>query len=228
MIRPALLACLPVLALLPPASSQTRDMAQGPHRMELMLERLDGATWKTIDPALVLAQGDRIRFRFRTNFDGFLYVSNQSTSGKYEQLFPRVETGEDNHILAGKDYQVPATSEVFRIAGPPGHEITYWLVSPVRLNDLPARPTLPPAGHTTPLTLLPRCDQGVLKARGDCVDSSAGPKLIPRDVDLSKDLSAANAASRDLLFMRQKDTAVISSPAPLTGPIIYEFQLAHR
>jgi hypothetical protein len=209
MIRPALLACLPVLALLPPASSQTRDMAQGPHRMELMLERLDGATWKTIDPALVLAQGDRIRFRFRTNFDGFLYVSNQSTSGKYEQLFPRVETGEDNHILAGKDYQVPATSEVFR-------------------NDLPARPTLPPAGHTTPLTLLPRCDQGVLKARGDCVDSSAGPKLIPRDVDLSKDLSAANAASRDLLFMRQKDTAVISSPEPLTGPIIYEFQLAHR
>ena len=123
---------------------------------------------------------------------------------------------------------MPATSEVFRIAGPPGHEITYWLVSPVRLNDLPARPTLPPAGHTTPLTLLPRCDQGVLKARGDCVDSSAGPKLIPRDVDLSKDLSAANAASRDLLFMRQKDTAVISSPEPLTGPIIYEFQLAHR
>jgi hypothetical protein len=228
MNRPVLLACLPVLALLPPASSQTRDMAQGPHRMELMLERLDGAAWKTIDPALVLAQGDRVRFRFRTNFDGYLYVSNQSTSGKYEQLFPRVETGQDNHILAGKDYQVPATSEVFRIAGPPGHEITYWLVSPVRLNDAPARPTLPPAGQTTPLTLLPRCDQGVLKARGDCIDSSAGPKLIPRDVDLSKDLSAANAASRDLLFMRQKDTAVISSPEPLTGPIIYEFQLAHR
>jgi hypothetical protein len=228
MIRPALLACLPVLALLPPASSQTRDMAQGPHRMELMLERLDGATWKTIDPALVLAQGDHVRFRFRTNFDGYLYVTNQSTSGKYEQLFPREETGQDNRILAGKDYQVPATSVAFRIAGPPGHEIVYWLVSPARLTDVPARPTLPPTGNTTPLTLMPRCDEGVLKARGDCVDSSAGPKLIPRDVDVSKDLSAANAASRDLLFMRQKDTAVISSPEPLTGPVIYEFQLAHR
>jgi hypothetical protein len=219
---------VPVLALLPLAWSQSHSMAQGAHRMELMLERLDGATWKTIDPALVLAQGDHVRFRFRTNFDGYLYVTNQSTSGKYEQLFPREETGQDNRILAGKDYQVPATSVAFRIAGPPGHEIVYWLVSPARLTDVPARPTLPPTGNTTPLTLMPRCDEGVLKARGDCVDSSAGPKLIPRDVDVSKDLSAANAASRDLLFMRQKDTAVISSPEPLTGPVIYEFQLAHR
>jgi hypothetical protein len=228
MIRPILLACVPVLALLPLAWSQSHSMAQGAHRMELMLERLDGATWKTIDPALVLAQGDHVRFRFRTNFDGYLYVTNQSTSGKYEQLFPREETGQDNRILAGKDYQVPATSVAFRIAGPPGHEIVYWLVSPARLTDVPARPTLPPTGNTTPLTLMPRCDEGVLKARGDCVDSSAGPKLIPRDVDVSKDLSAANAASRDLLFMRQKDTAVMSSPEPLTGPVIYEFQLAHR
>jgi hypothetical protein len=114
MIRPILLACVPVLALLPLAWSQSHSMAQGAHRMELMLERLDGATWKTIDPALVLAQGDHVRFRFRTNFDGYLYVTNQSTSGKYEQLFPREETGQDNRILAGKDYQVPATSVAFR------------------------------------------------------------------------------------------------------------------
>ena len=75
---------------------------------------------------------------------------------------------------------------------------------------------------------MPRCDEGVLKARGDCIDNSAGPKLIPRDVDVSKELAAANAASRELLFMRQQNTAVISSQAPLTGPVIYEFQLAHR
>ena len=82
-------------------------MAQGAHRMEILLERLDGDTWHTIDPGLVLAQGDRVRFRFRTNFDGYLYVMNQSTSGKYEQLFPREETGQDNRIAAGKEYQVP-------------------------------------------------------------------------------------------------------------------------
>jgi hypothetical protein len=229
MIRRAWLgASLSMLALLPLAWSQSKSMTQGAHRMELILERLDGSTWKTIDPALVLAQGDRVRFRFRTNFDGYLYVTNQSTSGKYEQLFPREETGQDNRIAANKDYQVPATSVAFRIAGPPGHEIVFWLVSPVKLGDAPARPTLPAGGTPTPLTLIPRCDEGIMKARGDCVDSSAGPKLIPREIDLSQDLAAANAASHDLLFLREQNTAVISSPAPLTGPVIYEFQLAHR
>ena len=107
--------------------------------------------------------------------------------------------------------------------------MVYWLVSPTRLTDVPARPTTPPvSGNPTPLTLMPRCEESVMKARGDCVDSSAGPKLIPRDVDVTKGLAAANAASRDLLFLRQQNTAVISSAAPLTGPVIYEFQLAHR
>ena len=228
MIRRGAQALLPVLVLLTPALPQTHTMSEGAHRIELMLERLDGSVWRTIDPGLVLNQGDRVRFRFRTNFDGYLYVTNQSTSGKYEQLFPREETGQDNRIVAAKDYQVPATSVAFRIAGPPGHEIVYWLVSPARLTDAPSRPTLPPAGKPTPLTLTPRCDDAILHARGDCIDSTAGPKLIPRDVEISKDFSAASAASRDLLFMRQNNTAVISSSEPLTGPIVYEFQLAHR
>lgn len=228
MIKPVGLALAAVLALLQPASPQSHSMTEGAHRMELMLERLAGSDWQTIDPALVLAQGDRVRFRFRTNFNGYLYVMNQSTSGRYEQLFPREETGQDNHIMASKDYQVPATSVAFRIAGPPGHEIVYWLVSPARLTEAPPRPALTPANKTTPPTLIPRCDDAILHARGDCVDSSAGPRLAPRGADLPLDFSAANAASRDLVFMRQKDTAVISSPAPLTGPIVYEFHLAHR
>ena len=107
--------------------AQTVPGADG-HRMEIMLDRLDGASWRAIDPGLVLERSDRVRFRFRTNFDGYLYVLNQSTSGKYEQLFPRQETGQDNRVEAGKEYQVPATSSVFRIAGPAGHEIVYWLV----------------------------------------------------------------------------------------------------
>jgi hypothetical protein len=212
------------------AFPQTHTMSEGAHRMELSLERLDANAWRTIDPGLVLAQGDRVRFKFRTNFDGYLYVMNQSTSGTYEQLFPRQETGEDNRVTASKEYRVPATSAAFRIAGPAGHEIVYWLVSPARLND-PSRPTLPPpAPKGPPPTLIPRCDDAILKARGDCVDSSAGPKLVPRGEQIPENLTGAGATrtQRDLLFMRQKNTAVISSPDPLTGPIIYEFRLAHK
>jgi len=209
--------------------SQTHTMTEGAHRMELMLERLDGEAWRTIDPGLVLAQGDRVRFRFRTNFDGYLYVTNQSTSGKYEQLFPREETGQDNRVAAGREYHVPATSTVFRIAGPPGHEIVYWLVTPARLSDGAPRFEAPPGPKTAPPTLIPRCDDTLMRARGDCIDSSAGPRLVPRGEEMPQTLAAAaDAGRRDLLFMRRQDTAVISSPAPLTGPVIYEFRLAHR
>ena len=216
------------------AFGQGRILSQGGHRMELQLERLEaGGAWRSVDPALVLAQNDRVRFRFRTNFDGYLYVMNRSSSGKYEQLFPREETGQQNRVEAGKDYQVPATSTAFRIAGPPGYETVYWMVTPARLTEEPPRyqPLPPPPAQDKPLppNLIPRCDDAVLRARGDCIDNSAGPKLVPRGEDVPQNLAAAAGQSRrDLLFLRQKDTAVISSPAPLDGPVVYEFRLAHR
>jgi hypothetical protein len=210
------------------AAAQSRTMMEGAHRMEIMLERLDGQVWHTIDPGLVLQQGDRVRFRFRTNFDGYLYVMNQSTSGKYEQLFPRDETGKDNRVAANKEYQVPATSTAFKIAGPAGHEIVYWMITPARLTDV-APHIGTPTSPAKPLTLIPRCDDAMLKARGDCIDTSAGPKLVPRGEAVPENLAAAaDQSSRDLLFMRQQDTAVIASTEPLTGPVIYEFRLAHR
>ena len=226
MIRQVGLAsCLPILAfaLAPLATPQARILSQGPHRMEILLERLQGETWRTIDPGLVLDQGDRVRFRFHTNFDGYLYVMNQGSSGKYDQLFPRRETGEDNRILNGNEYQVPATSWAFTIAGPAGYETVYWLVSPARLSGgVPPRPA-------KPLRLSPRCDDAILHARGDCIDSSAGPRMIPRGEQVPQNIGQAAPRDRpDLLFMRQDKAAVVSSPEPLTGPVVYEFRLAHR
>jgi hypothetical protein len=102
-------------------------------------------------------------------------------------------------------------------------------VTPARLNDVPPHPVPPPQSKSSPITLIPRCDDTILRSRGDCIDHSAGPKLVPRDADLPSNLvAAAGDGSRDLLFMRQKDTTVISTPAPLNGPVLYEFHLAHR
>jgi hypothetical protein len=33
---------------------------------------------------------------------------------------------------------------------------------------------------------------------------------------------------RELLFMQEKGGTVLSSPAPLTGPVVYELRLAHN
>jgi hypothetical protein len=201
--------------------------------MEIVLQRLDHGAWVTVDPGLVLAQDDRIRFRFHTNFEGYLYVMNHGTSGKYDQLFPGEETGQENHIGAGQDYLVPATQSAFRIAGPAGHEIVYWLVSPVKLagSSAPKYTPLPPPPppDKAPDDLTPRCDDEIFHARGECVDSSAGLQAIANGETLPKNLADAGAGTpRDLLFQRRQNTAVVSSVVPLTGPVVYEFRLAHK
>jgi len=200
--------------------------------MEIVLERAaGGGAWRAVDPSLVLAANDRIRFRFRTNFEGYLYVTNQGTSGRYQQLFPSAEAGGDNHVRAGQEYLLPTAKADFRVSGPPGMDIVYWLVSPARMADLPRLfpGDASPGQPMKPPTLLPRCDDAVLQARGDCVDHAAGLKLIPRDALPQSSLSdAAGRAQRDLVFLREQDTAVVSAPAPLTGPVIYQFVLAHR
>ena len=193
------------------AAAQSSTMTQGPHRMEIVLERMDGGSWKAIDPALVLQQGDRVRFRFRTNFDGYLYVTNLNTSGRHEVLFPREDTGQDNRVAADREYLVPATSAAFKIAGPAGHEVVYWLVSPLPLG------TVPPGRREKPLTLMPRCDDSVLRARGISFSPAEWSMQSPR-----------GEGQRDLLVVQKQDTAVVSSPVPLTGPVVYEFHLAHR
>jgi hypothetical protein len=213
-------------------SAQVKTLTQGPHRMEITVERRQGGAWRAVDPGLVFAHDDRVRFRFRTNFDGFLYVMNQNTSGKYEQLFPREDTGRENRIGAGKEYLVPATQTAFRITGPPGHEIVYWMMMPAALSSPEDRPAYvplpPPPPRQARPPMQPRCDDALLRTRGDCIDSSAGPKLMARGDALPENLAQLPRQDQDLLIMREKEKSVVSSPVPLTGPVIYEFRLAHK
>jgi hypothetical protein len=206
---------------------------QGPYRMEIVLERRDAGAWHAVDPGLVLAQNDRVRFRFHTNFKGYLYVMNQSTSGTYAMLFPAEDTGRENRITAGKDYLIPATETLFRIAGPAGHEIVYWMVMPSALH--PEEPTYvplpppPPRQKPLPANMTPRCDDALFRARGDCIDTSAGPKHVTSRELLPDNLAQLPSGnSNGLMFLRQQNTAVVSSPVPLQGPVIYEFHLAHK
>ena len=107
---------------------------------------------------------------------------NQSTSGAYTMLFPREDTGSENQIHAGKDYVVPATQTLFRIAGPAGHEIVYWMITPAELRSEEERPNMSRCRLRRRRTnsclpnLTPRCDDALFRARGACIDTSAGPK----------------------------------------------------
>ena len=208
--------------------------------MDIILERQQASTWTAVDPGLVLNQGDVIRFRFRSNFDGYLYVTNRGSSGTEMLLFPREETGKANRIQAGKDYLIPATETHFRVSGPAGYDSIYWLVSPVSLSVGSSLPKMPESNQPPdnqpgnvqperPATLTPRCDPSQLRARGFCIDSEAGvrnvedPSKAPAKIAQTPDLQP-----RDLTMIQSKNRTRISTGGALGGPAVYEFRLAHK
>ena len=196
--------------------------------MQITVERRAKDVWQAVDSRLVLDQNDLVRFRIRTNFSGYLYVTNLSTSGRYDLLFPSGQAGAENRIQAGTDYVIPATDQgSFRIAGPPGQEVVYWLVSPGEIYNRTGPLPQPPARKLS--TLVPRCDDTILRVRGDCIDTSAGPKQVQDPNGLPEDFAnVRNANSRELVFMQQEKSSVVASPSPLKGPAIYEFRLSHK
>jgi hypothetical protein len=75
----------------------------------------------------------------------------------------------------------------------------------------------------------PRCNDAVFKARGECVDTDAGPKVVAPGEALPRDLlPMTNGASRDLKFTNNSSGSTVSSGAPMSGPVVYEFLLAHQ
>jgi hypothetical protein len=222
----SLLLCLNILG-----SGQSPDV----QRMEITLEQKSGekkaATQATeVEPGHVFVTGDRIRFRFTPNFDGYLYVMSRGTSGSYSVLFPGGDTGLDNHIRSAHTYLLPPDGDGwFGVTGPAGHDIVYFVVTPSRLTDgaSPPVPALPPA-QQSPIVMTPRCNDAIFRARGECVDSTAGPKAVGEQEALPRNLPAGHEASRDLVIIRKDKTAVVSSPAPLSSPAIYEFHVAHK
>jgi hypothetical protein len=206
--------------------------AEEPQRIRLIVERQDtgkSSAWRAVNPATVFSASDKLRFRVSTNFPGYLYAMNRGTSGAYELLFPRSDTGSDNQVEAGKEYVVPAGTGWFKVSGPPGQDIVYWVVSPIELSrQYRPLPPPPPKGEV-PAGLKPRCDDVIFKARGECIDASAGVRPVKEGEELPENLNSVGGATpRELLFWQEKGGTVLSSQTPLSGPVVYELRLAHQ
>jgi len=69
---------------------------------------LDDCERASVDPGTVFKAGDRVRFSLESNTDGYLYIINRGTSGKWKYIFPHpmINSG-NNSIQKGQKYTIP-------------------------------------------------------------------------------------------------------------------------
>jgi Domain of unknown function (DUF4384) len=192
--------------------------------VQVVLEKRTDSKWIAVDPHQVLHGKDEIRFRFRSNRSGFLYVINHEPQGQHTWLFPTPETGEHNAVEADKDYVIPATDGVFVLAEKPGYETTYWILSPTELRPRGTLESDAPVENT----LIPRCDDGPLVARGPCSDKKAGARRFAAVGTPQWFENAAPLQSRDLKFKSNNERSSVSLGRAFDAPVIYEFRIAHN
>jgi hypothetical protein len=198
-----------------------------PDLIEITLERKKNGKIEAMAAGHVFETGDVIRMRLNSHYLGYLYVMNQGTSGRFSTVFPAADTGADNRVMPEKTYVVPAVDEGwFEVQGPAGFDVLYFLLSPTPL----ATPSAANFAAPGPVSSMhPRCNDKIFRARGECMDDSAGPAAIPAGTALPAPLQPiAGSASRDIIFSKKKGDTTVAVNGSGSAPMLYTFRLAHQ
>jgi hypothetical protein len=221
------------LLSIPPVRNSAQAADHGAF-MVMHLEKREGGVTKTVAQNTVFRTGDVLRFRLTSKIAGYLYVLDHGTSGSTTTLFP-IANGAlaNNKIAADVSTLVPATGDGwFEVSGPSGFDVIYIMVSDTPIVLPPAAPqpgTQAPSGASPlPPGMLPRCDDAIFKARGDCVDPSAGVAPLAPDSPVPRELAPlAKTAARDIILSEEEDGTAVKPGLSAKLPLIYTFRLAH-
>jgi len=230
--RYARIAGLFALLSMGPAQYIQSQSASSTGLISIRLEQKNGDDSKTVPQNTVFHNGNILRFRLTSRIAGYLYVVDKGTTGETTTLFPvSTGTGMQNRIEPDQTMVVPAMGDGwFEVTGPSGFDTIYLLISSSPI-------LIPPAGalekqeapqNTLPPNLLPRCNDEIFKARGECIDSTAGAAPLPLGAPVPRELVPfAKSAARDIILTDDGDGVTVK-PAPSAKlPLIYTFRLAH-
>jgi len=202
--------------------------AAAPPALHISLERkLPDGKVEAMASDHVFDTGDVVHFRVESEFDGYLYVMDQGTSGRFTTVFPTSEAGADNRVRRGQTFSIPSQEESwYQISGPAGFDVLYFLLSPDALVP-PVASSFAAPGPVS--SLKPRCNDAVFRARGECTDINAGPAPLPKGEPLPAPLAPmAGMASRDITIVQKNDGVTVGSKGNTRGPVIYTFRMAHQ
>jgi len=102
-----------------------------------ILRRSPGGAAIEVDPDTTFRSGDRIRFAFEPNADGFLYVVQQGSSGRWSMLLPHPQiNGGRNDVTRFRPVTIPP-SGWFRFDDTAGTERVFVYLSREPVPTLP-------------------------------------------------------------------------------------------
>ena len=156
--------------------------------------------------------GDRIRFHFETNFNGYIAVWNEGTTGKRTLLFPYA--GVTNEVTPSADYTLPPGKSYIEFDNNPGTEKVVFVMSKNPIKEIAQYTQMPQPAQT-------------------------GTTLKPENEQLKQEtLTALNARSlakgkggrkRDMnIWHGDKDTIVVTNSENLQEPLSFTLELKHK
>lgn len=99
--------------------------------------RADGKVERATAEGRVFKSGERIRFAFKTNKEGYLYMLALGSTGRGTVLFPNPRINSGNNLVAqNADYHVPFGEKNFVIDANPGEERVYIFFSESEIPDI--------------------------------------------------------------------------------------------
>jgi hypothetical protein len=130
-------AAKPKLVGVPPVATAGRPVYIG---LKYWLELIDTTGQRReVTPDRVFRSGERIKLRIEPNHDGYLYLVNIGSTGRYHLLFPDPRIGDGgNAVRARTIYDVPYGAFI-RFDDNPGEETLLVVLSPTPLSDVDLR-----------------------------------------------------------------------------------------
>jgi serine/threonine protein kinase len=202
-VKPAEIATVPARDFNAKAMFASTDANVSPGLRFRMIQSGVGDAPIDVDPSKEFQTGDRIRFAFESNIDGYLYVAQQGTSGNWTVLFPNPQiNGGRNAVKRFAEYEVPQ-EDWFQFSGAPGTERVFVFLS------------------KEPMTTLPGFDRPVksFEPGSATMIAELRSSIQSRDLIFAKDPAAAGKA--------QQATYVVNK-AEVGKSVTASFNLAHK
>jgi serine/threonine protein kinase len=220
---PATVAKAPVVTPASPAASRPADLAAAVPERDLSAKEMFTSTDANVspgirfrmiqagvndaamdvDPSKEFHSGDRLRFAFESNIDGYLYVAQQGSSGNWDVLFPNPDiNGGRNAVKRNEEYEVPR-GDWFMLDNNVGTEHLFIFLSREPMTALP--------GFERPVKSFERGNGAMIAELRSSIQS--------RDLVFQKDASASAKG--------QKATYVVNK-ADVGKAVTASFNLSHK